>query len=127
MHSYVFKGTALTWYNDNVDGGGHQLDKWSFKTMVMGLYDHFLHKVVLGSASNEFGNAMYIPGEGIMAFYYRLTWYAAWMDIVVFFHMWPLSTTYHPLQLPFGALWIKKDQRMRRCQEAHAVGYLQGM
>jgi hypothetical protein len=73
------EGTALTWYNDNVDGGGHQLDRWSFETVVTGLYDRFLHEVALGSASDEFGNAMYIPGEGIMAFYYRLTRYAARM------------------------------------------------
>lgn len=62
------RGTALMWYNDNVDGESHQLDRWSFETVVMGLYDHFLHKVALGSASDEFGNAMYILEEGIMAF-----------------------------------------------------------
>jgi hypothetical protein len=40
------QGTALMWYN--VNGGGHQLDRWSFEAMVTGLYDCFLHKVVLG-------------------------------------------------------------------------------
>ena len=61
------------WYNDNFDGKNHQLDRWSFETVVTGLYDHFLHKVVLQSASDEFGNVMYIPEEGVMAFYYGLT------------------------------------------------------
>jgi len=33
------QGNGLCWYNDSIDGINHQKDIWSFKTIVMGLYD----------------------------------------------------------------------------------------
>jgi len=45
----------------------------------MGLYDHFIHNVVLTEALERFGQAQYKTGEGVMAFYYRLVRYAEWM------------------------------------------------
>jgi len=69
------QGDALCWYDDNVDGINHRKDVWSFKTIVTGLYDRFIHNVALTEASEKFGKAQYIEGEGIMAFYYRLARY----------------------------------------------------
>jgi len=66
------------WYDDNVNGINHQKDIWSFKTIVMGLYDQFIHNVALTEASEKFGKAQYIEGKGVMAFYYRLMRYAEW-------------------------------------------------
>ena len=48
-------------------------------TMITGLYDHFIHNVVLTEASEKFGKAQYIEGEGVMAFYYRHARYAEWI------------------------------------------------
>jgi len=45
----------------------------------MGLYDRFIHNVVLTEVSEKFGKAQYIEGEGVMAFYYRLARYVEWM------------------------------------------------
>ena len=69
----------MTWYGDNVDGSSHQQDSWSFETVVTGLYDCFLYNTALGSAHDEFENAICTPEEGVMAFYHRLTRYAARM------------------------------------------------
>jgi len=46
---------------------------------VTGLYDRFIHNVVLTEASEKFGKAQYIEGEDVMAFYYRLVRYVEWM------------------------------------------------
>jgi len=45
----------------------------------MGLYDRFIHNMALTKVSDKFGKAQYIEGEGIMAFYYRLTRYVEQM------------------------------------------------
>jgi len=68
------QGDALCWYDDNVNRINHQKDVWSFKTIITGLYDHFIHNVVLTEASEKFGKAQYIA-EGVMAFYHRLSRY----------------------------------------------------
>jgi len=73
------QGDTLCWYDDNVDGINYRKDVWSFKTIITGLYDHFIHNVVLTEASEKFGKAQYIAGEGVMAFYHRLSRYVEWM------------------------------------------------
>jgi len=73
------QGDVLCWYNNNINGINHQKDIWSFKTIVTGLYDGFIHNVALTEASEKFGKAQYIEGEGVMAFYYRLARYTKWM------------------------------------------------
>ena len=73
------KDAMLIWYGDNVNGGSHQNREWSFEEVVVGLYDRFIHQGALRSASDVFQSAMYIPMEGVMTFYHRMTWYAARM------------------------------------------------
>ena len=63
------QGVALTWFNDNVDGMDHQKDTWSFKMVVIRLYNHFLHNVAVGAASDKFWSANYAPDEGVMEYY----------------------------------------------------------
>jgi hypothetical protein len=69
-------GTAVTWYNDNVDGIDHQRDVWSFKLVITGLYDWFIHHTLVGITADKFWNATYVPEEGIMALYHKLTKHA---------------------------------------------------
>ena len=71
------ENATLTWYGDNVDGGSHRNCEWSFEEVVIGLYDRFIHQGALRSASDAFQSATYIPEEGVMAFYHRMTRYAA--------------------------------------------------
>jgi hypothetical protein len=73
------EGTALTWYDDNIDGIDHQEKVWSFKYLVMGLYDHFIHSEAVSEAVDKFWTATYKPEEGVMPFYYRMVRYATRM------------------------------------------------
>ena len=73
------KDAASTWYGDNMDGGSHQNHEWSFEEVVIGLYDRFIHQGALRSTSDAFQSMTYVPDEGVMAFYHRMTWYAAQM------------------------------------------------
>ena len=36
------QGSALTWYNDNVDVLDRPQKVWSFKTLITGLYDRYI-------------------------------------------------------------------------------------
>ena len=67
------QGSALTWYNNNVDVLDRPQKVWSFKTLITGLYHRYIHNVVLRTAAEKFRTAEYDPEEGIMAFYHRLT------------------------------------------------------
>lgn len=73
------QGSALTWFNDNIDGMDHQQVTWSFKTVVIRLHNYFLHNVAVGAALNKFWSATYAPDEGVMVFYHRLMCYAVQM------------------------------------------------
>jgi hypothetical protein len=73
------EGTVATWYGNNVDGLDHQRDVWSFKLVITGLYDWFVHHTSVGTTADKFWNATYIPEEGIMALYHELTRHTARM------------------------------------------------
>ena len=73
------QGQVLMWYSDNVDGMDHQKEVWSFKTLITGLYDRFIHDVTVKLATDQFGSMLYEPTEGVAAFYHKLTRYATRM------------------------------------------------
>jgi hypothetical protein len=52
---------------------------WSFKLVITGLYNQFVHHALVGTAADKFWNATYVPEEGIMALYHELTRHAARM------------------------------------------------
>jgi hypothetical protein len=54
----------------------HQQEAWSLKTVIMGLYDCFIHNAALGVATDIFWGVTYTLNKGVMAFYHRLTRYA---------------------------------------------------
>jgi hypothetical protein len=72
-------GTAVTWYNDNVDGIDHQRGVWWFKLIITRLYDQFIHHASVGTTADKFWNATYVPEEEIMALYHKLTRHAVRM------------------------------------------------
>lgn len=45
---------ALMQYDDNVDGLDHLKEMWSFKMVVTGLYDHFVHHAAVSAATDKF-------------------------------------------------------------------------
>ena len=63
----------------NVDGIDHQKEVWSFKMVITGLYDRFVHNGAVSTAADKFWNATYVQEEGIMAFYHKLMRHAARM------------------------------------------------
>jgi hypothetical protein len=73
------EGTAVTWYNDNVNGIDHQQDVWSFKLVITRLYDRFICHALVGTTADKFWNATYVLEEGIMALYHELTRHTARM------------------------------------------------
>lgn len=64
------KGAASLWYDHNVDSLDRVRDLWSFKLVITSLYDRFIHTKAMRDANNKFWNAMYVPDEGVMSFYY---------------------------------------------------------
>ena len=73
------QGAALTWFNNNIDSMDHQENMWSFKMVVIGLYNHFLHNIVVGAALDKFWSMNYTPDKGVMEFYHRLEHYVVQM------------------------------------------------
>jgi hypothetical protein len=63
---------ALTWFNDNVDGFFRQKNRWTFKEVITGLYDRFVHDSATHHASDKFWHVKYNAMEGVMAFYHEL-------------------------------------------------------
>ena len=53
------QGAALTWFNNNIEGMDHQKETWSFKMVVIRLYDRFLHNVAVGATSDKFWSMNY--------------------------------------------------------------------
>jgi hypothetical protein len=71
--------TASVWFEDNVDGAYHQRSSWTFKEVVTGLYDQFVHDNTTHDATDKFWHVEYNTGEGIMSYYYKLEQYATRM------------------------------------------------
>ena len=55
------------------------LSSWSFKNVITGLYDQFIHDNATNDATEKFWRAEYNAKEGVMSFYHKLERYAARM------------------------------------------------
>jgi hypothetical protein len=103
------EGTALMWYDDNIDGIDCQEKVWSFKYLVTGLYDRFIHSEAVSEAVDKFWTATYEPEEGVMPFYYRMARYAARM-------VWPPDhytfKTQFVMRLPQGIFEYMLDREV---------------
>jgi hypothetical protein len=64
--------TASVWFKDNVDGAYRQCSSWTFKEVVTGLYDRFVHDNATHDATDKFWHVKYNAGEGVMSYYYKL-------------------------------------------------------
>jgi hypothetical protein len=82
------ENTTIIWFEDNIDGRHHQRSSWTFKKVITGLYDQFIHDNAAHDVNNKFWHIEYNAREGIMSYYYKLERYATRMievpDIFMF-------------------------------------------
>jgi hypothetical protein len=67
---------AKTWFNDNVEGINHQRWVWTFKDVITGLYDQFIHESSIQDATQKFYSVKYTTDGGVFGFYHELERYA---------------------------------------------------
>ncbi|KAF5378265.1 hypothetical protein D9615_008695 [Tricholomella constricta] len=70
------KGAAAVWFTDNVDGIHRRRRDWTFKDVITGLYDRFIHEASLQDAYVGFERAVYSADGGINEFFHQLKRYA---------------------------------------------------
>jgi hypothetical protein len=73
------EGDVLSWFNDNIDNFHCQQEYWTFKEVIMGLYDHFVFRAATCDASDKFWSMAFQEGDDIMSFYYKMVRYATQM------------------------------------------------
>jgi len=73
------EGTALSWFEDNVDGVYRRRISWTFKDVITGLYDRFIHDNATHDAADNFAKVKYETSEGVMSYYHKLERYATRM------------------------------------------------
>src|ERR1700733_6752445 len=69
-------GKAHVWFNDNVESVTRRIRHWSFKDVVTGLYDRFIHDASIQDATTKFYEVTYNPATGVMGYYHDLERYA---------------------------------------------------
>jgi len=70
---------ASTWFNDNVESASRRRRHWTFKRVVTGLYDRFIHESSIQDATHKFYAVKYATDGGVLGFYNDLERYAARM------------------------------------------------
>jgi len=70
---------AKTWFNDNVKGINHRRQVWTFKDVITGLYDQFIHKSSIQDATQKFYSVKYAMDGGVYGHYHELQRYASRM------------------------------------------------
>jgi hypothetical protein len=67
---------AKTWFNDNVKGINCRRQVWTFKDIIAGLYDCFIHKSSIQDATQKFYSVKYTTDGGVYGYYHELQQYA---------------------------------------------------
>jgi hypothetical protein len=67
---------ASQWFNDNIDSVLRKKRNWSFKSVITGLYDRFIHNASIQDATTKFYLVKYSTSGGVMGFYHDLDRYA---------------------------------------------------
>jgi hypothetical protein len=70
---------AKTWFNDNVEGINCQRRVWTFKDVITGLYDQFIHESSIQDATQKFYSVKYTMDGGVYGYYHELQRYASRM------------------------------------------------
>jgi hypothetical protein len=70
---------AKTWFNDNVEGINRRRQVWTFKDVINGLYDQFIHELSIQDATQKFYSVKYTMDGGVYGYYHELQRYASRM------------------------------------------------
>jgi len=70
---------AKTWFNDNVEGINRRRRVWTFKDVITGLYDQFIHESSIQDATQKFYSVKYTMDGGVYGYYHELQQYASRM------------------------------------------------
>ncbi|KAK0429656.1 hypothetical protein EV421DRAFT_1914265 [Armillaria borealis] len=67
----VLTGTAKKWYHDHVIEV-NEYSNWTFVSVIIGLYDRFIHDSAMQDARSKFDRAMFLDGGGTAEGYHDL-------------------------------------------------------
>jgi hypothetical protein len=79
LTAVFLKDKASAWYLDNVDSVTRRRRQWTFKKIITGLYDRFIHESSIQTATTKFHEVKYTANSGVRGFYHDLERYAARM------------------------------------------------
>jgi hypothetical protein len=63
---------AKTWFNNNIKGDNCQRWVWTFKNVITGLYDRFIHKSSIQDVTQNFYSVKYTTDGSVFGFYHEL-------------------------------------------------------
>ena len=66
---------AKTWFNNNIEGVNCWRWVWTFKDVIIGLYDRFIHELSIQDATQKFYSVKYTMDGGMFRFYHELEHY----------------------------------------------------
>jgi len=98
---------AKTWFNDNVEGINCWRWVWTFKDIITGLYDQFIHELSIQDVTQKFYSVKYTTDGGVYGFYHELKHYTSRM-----IHA-PDSYTFNTqlmMELPSSIIWSVVDK-----------------
>jgi len=67
---------AKTWFNNNIKGINRWRQVWTFKDVITGLYDRFIHESSIQDVTQKFYSVKYSMDGGVYGFYHELECYA---------------------------------------------------
>ena len=79
LTAIFLKDKASAWYLDNVESVTRRRRQWTFKKIITGLYDRFIHESSIQTATTKFHEVKYTANSGVRGFYHDLERYAARM------------------------------------------------
>jgi hypothetical protein len=98
---------AKTWFNDNVEGINCWRWVWTFKDIITGLYDRFIHESSIQDATQKFYSVKYTMDGGVYGYYHELQLYASRMIHEPDSYMF---NTQLMMGLPSSILWSVVDK-----------------
>ena len=98
---------AKTWFNDNVEGINRRRQVWTFKDVITGLYDRFIHESSIQDVTQKFYAVKYTTDGGVYGFYHELERYALRMIHAPDSYMF---NTQLMMGLPSSMIWSVVDK-----------------
>ncbi|KAJ7491649.1 hypothetical protein B0H11DRAFT_2399077 [Mycena galericulata] len=71
-HGFYLTGAAKDWYENQVVGMYRSKTHWTYRELVLGLFDRFIDTSCIQKATDQFWSAKYSAEIGVMGFYHEL-------------------------------------------------------